>query len=80
MTLHELFHSVIAMRYGLHVREIILFIFGGVSNIEDLTLLDKEKINSGEDVSKEFKKEFKIAEAGPITSFILQVFCSYYFC
>lgn len=71
VTLHELSHSVIAMRYGLHVREIILFIFGGVSNIEDLDAIGERKIKSHEDVSKEFNKEFKIAVAGPITSFIL---------
>jgi len=33
--LHELVHSMVALRYGLKVREIILFIFGGVSVIED---------------------------------------------
>jgi Zn-dependent protease/CBS domain-containing protein len=71
VTLHELSHSVIAMRYGLHVREIILFIFGGVSNIEDLDVIGERKINTAEQVSKEFKKEFNIAVAGPITSFIL---------
>ena len=31
--LHELMHSVIALRYGIKVRQIILFIFGGVSEI-----------------------------------------------
>lgn len=71
VTLHELSHSIIAMRYGLHVREIILFIFGGVSNIEDLDAFGERKINTGKEVSKEFKKEFKIAVAGPVTSFIL---------
>jgi Zn-dependent protease len=71
VTLHELSHSVMAMRYGLHVREIILFIFGGVSNIEDLDAFEQRKINTDKEVSKEFKKEFKIAVAGPITSFIL---------
>jgi Zn-dependent protease len=29
--LHELMHSVVAMRYGMKVRQIVLFIFGGVS-------------------------------------------------
>lgn len=69
--LHELSHSVVAMRYGLHVREIILFIFGGVSNIEDLDAIGERKIHSAEEVSNEFRKEFKIAVAGPIMSFIL---------
>ena len=71
VTLHELSHSVMAKRYGLHVREIILFIFGGVSNIEDLDAFGERKINNGKEVSKEFKKEFKIAVAGPVASFIL---------
>ena len=47
------------MRYGLKVCQIILFIFGGVSEI------DEEKI------TKEFRKEFKIAVAGPVTSFVV---------
>ena len=57
--LHELAHSIVALRYGLKVRQIILFIFGGVSDIEE-----------GES-SKDFHKEFKIAVAGPITSFVI---------
>lgn len=57
--LHELAHSIIALRYGLKVRQIMLFIFGGVSDIDD------------EEVSKDFRKEFKIAVAGPITSFTI---------
>jgi Zn-dependent protease len=57
--LHELAHSVVALRYGLKVRQIILFIFGGVSDIEE-----------GES-SKDFHKEFKIAIVGPMTSFVI---------
>ena len=59
--LHELAHSIVALRYGLKVREIILFIFGGVSVIED----------QDEEASKDFRKEFKIAVVGPITSFVI---------
>lgn len=33
--LHELAHSIVALKYGLDVREIVLYIFGGVSVIED---------------------------------------------
>jgi Zn-dependent protease len=59
--LHELAHSIVALRYGLEVREIIIFIFGGVSVIED----------QDEEASKDFRKEFKIAVVGPITSFVI---------
>jgi Zn-dependent protease len=58
--LHELAHSIVALKYGLKVRQIILFIFGGVSDIEE----------QGES-SKDFRKEFKIAVVGPITSFVI---------
>jgi Zn-dependent protease/CBS domain-containing protein len=57
---HELAHSLIAIRYGLKVRQIILFIFGGVSDI------DEEK-----ETTENFRKEFKIAVVGPLTSFII---------
>lgn len=57
--LHELAHSIVALRYGLKVREIVLYIFGGVSVIED----------QDEVASKDFRKEFKIAIVGPITTF-----------
>ena len=58
--LHELAHSIIATRYGLKVRQIVLFIFGGVSDIE-------EEVQ----ITKDFRKEFKIAVVGPVTSFVL---------
>ena len=55
--LHELSHSLLSIRYGIHVNQILLFIFGGISDIRDET--------------KEFKKEFKIAVVGPLTSYAL---------
>mgnify|MGYP003362259227 CR=1 FL=1 len=55
--LHELSHSIIALKFGIKVRQIILFIFGGVSDIEEET--------------RNPRKEFEIAFAGPATSFIL---------
>lgn len=54
---HELMHSVVAIRYGMKVRQIMLFIFGGVSEIAEET--------------RDFKKEFNIAIAGPATSFVI---------
>lgn len=54
---HELSHSVVAIRFGIKVRQIILFVFGGVSDI-------------GEE-PQEFAREFKIAFAGPAASFVL---------
>jgi Zn-dependent protease len=57
IVLHELAHSLVAMGYGIRVRSITLFLFGGVSNIEN------EPPSPG--------AEFLIALAGPITSIVL---------
>jgi Zn-dependent protease/CBS domain-containing protein len=57
--LHELAHSVVAMSYGLKVRSITLFLFGGVSNIE------REPPSA--------KAEFFTAIVGPVTSIGLGV-------
>lgn len=53
--LHELGHSVIAMRYKINVRRITLFIFGGVAEITS----EPPKASA----------EFWIAIAGPVVSF-----------
>jgi Zn-dependent protease len=55
--LHELGHSVVAMRFGISVPRITLFIFGGVSQIAT------EPTSAAE--------EFGIAAAGPAVSFAL---------
>jgi len=55
--LHELGHSAVALRYGIPVRNITLFIFGGVSEI------GTEPPSAG--------AEFRIAIAGPLVSFAL---------
>ncbi len=57
--LHELGHSVIAMRYKIPVRSITLFIFGGVAQI------------GAEPPSA--MAEFWIAIAGPVVSFTLAI-------
>ena len=58
--IHELSHSIVAKSYGIRVKQIMLFIFGGVSDIEE--------------EPKEFKKEFKMAMAGPAISLVLSAF------
>lgn len=57
LLLHEMSHSYVAMRYGTKIRSITLFIFGGLAMMEDLP--------------KEPAKEWRIAIAGPLMSFVL---------
>jgi len=55
--LHELSHSVVAKKYGITIESITLFIFGGVAQMR------------GEPPHP--KAEFRIAIAGPFSSFLL---------
>lgn len=55
--IHELAHSLVAKSRGLGVRSITLFIFGGVSNLEDEPARPK--------------LEFTIAIVGPLSSLVL---------
>ena len=57
--LHELGHSVVALRYKIPVRSITLFLFGGVAQI-------------GAEPPSAFA-EFLIAIAGPLVSLVLAV-------
>ena len=54
VVVHELAHSVVALRFGIPVREITLFLFGGVSQIES--------------EAKRPGQEFWIAVVGPLSS------------
>ena len=58
--IHELGHSVVAKRFGLKVPRIVLFIFGGISEIA------AEPPSAG--------AEFWIAITGPVVSFVLAAF------
>lgn len=57
VAIHELSHSLVAMRYRLEIESITLFIFGGVAQMK------------GEPPSPQ--AEFRIAIAGPLASFAL---------
>ena len=59
IVLHELSHSLVARRYGMQIRGITLFIFGGVAEMED--------------EPPTAKAEFLMAIAGPIASALLSV-------
>ena len=69
--LHELAHSILALRYGIRVRQIMLFIFGGVSDIEEEEYKWEQKGETTGPSRKDFHMEFKIAAVGPLTSFII---------
>ncbi|MCS7144211.1 MAG: M50 family metallopeptidase [Archaeoglobaceae archaeon] len=56
---HELAHSLVAMRFGVKVKGIMLFIFGGVSMMEKLP--------------KNPKEELAVALAGPFASLTIAI-------
>lgn len=57
---HELAHSYVARSYGVKIRSITLMIFGGVSSMED--------------VPRDPGQEWRMAFAGPFSSFAVGVF------
>ncbi|MGM0396464.1 MAG: site-2 protease family protein [Bacillota bacterium] len=59
IVLHELSHSLVAIKLGIGVKKITLFIFGGIADLE------KEPDTPG--------KEFVVAIAGPLMSLLLMV-------
>lgn len=58
---HELGHAVMARRFGLHMRGITLFIFGGVAEMSE--------------EPPSAKSEFYVAIAGPIVSIVIAIAC-----
>lgn len=59
--LHELSHSLVARRYGLEIRGITLFIFGGLAEMTE--------------EPKDASTELNMAIAGPIMSILIGVLC-----
>jgi len=55
--IHEFGHSLVAIKEGIPIKKITLFIFGGVSQMES------EPMNPG--------TEFKVTAAGPLTSLLI---------
>ncbi|HXX87890.1 MAG TPA: site-2 protease family protein [Candidatus Acidoferrum sp.] len=59
VVVHELAHSLVARRYNIKVRKIVLYPIGGVSEIEEIP--DNPRI------------EWRVAIAGPLASFVIGV-------
>lgn len=59
--LHELAHSYLAKKYGVKIESITLFLFGGVSAMEEMP--------------REPGQEAKMAFAGPFTSLVIGAVC-----
>ncbi|MCQ1536785.1 CBS domain-containing protein [Methanosarcina sp. KYL-1] len=59
--LHELAHSYLAKRYGVDIESITLFLFGGVSAMEEMP--------------REPAQEAKMAFVGPLTSLVIGFVC-----
>ena len=57
--LHELGHSLVAMRYGVEIESITLWLLGGVANFKA--------------IPEDWRQEFSIAIAGPVVSVVVGV-------
>jgi Zn-dependent protease/CBS domain-containing protein len=61
VVLHELGHSVVAMRYGFPIDSITLWIFGGIASLSEMP--------------EDWKQELAIAVAGPVVSVAVGAVC-----
>jgi Zn-dependent protease len=61
VTLHELGHAWVAMRYDIKVQSITLWILGGLASLAEMP--------------REWNREFWIAVAGPVTSLLVGAVC-----
>ncbi len=61
IVLHEFAHALVARRYGIPMKGITLFIFGGVAEMDD--------------EPPDAKSEFRMAVAGPATSVAIAIVC-----
>lgn len=61
VTLHELGHSWVALRYDIEIESITLWILGGMASLKT--------------IPKEWNREFWIAIAGPLTSVLVAAVC-----
>ena len=61
VTIHELGHSWVALRYGIEIESITLWILGRMAALTS--------------VPREWDREFRIAVAGPITSVLVGAIC-----
>jgi Zn-dependent protease/CBS domain-containing protein len=61
VVLHELGHSVVAMRYGYEIDSITLWLFGGIASLSEMP--------------EDWRQELAIAVAGPVVSVLLGVGC-----